>query len=156
MRQVLWEEAEWHGLVVEPADRFEQTQATMRILRGASSWGEVRAAELAPWARQLLEQHEEYIADDMDAKPADDDPWNYEEISESVVEVIPLPHDAENTQSWLGRDLLKAHAEISGASPGGQSDGYRIQDRDAFLAALRDAGFEPVHQPGLLQQLYGA
>lgn len=156
MTQVLWEDTELYGVVVEPTERFEQTLATMRTLRRASSWGEVRAAALAPWAASLLAQHEEYLADETGAVADDDKPWDYEEISESVVEVIPLPHDADSTRAWLDPPLLAAHADIAGASPGGHSDGYWIRDIDAFLAALRDAGYEPVHRPGLLQQLFTA
>jgi hypothetical protein len=156
MKQVLWEESELYGFVVEPAERLEQTTTTMRALRGASSWGQIRAAELAPWARAMLEQHEAYLADEVGAVPGDDEPWDYEEISESVVEVIPLPHDARSTKAWLAPELLAAHADISGASPGGSSDGYRIRDRDAFLTALQDEGYEPVHHPGLMEQLFNA
>ena len=156
MPQVLWEDTELYGFVVEPAERFEQTLATMRTLRSASSWGEVRAATLAPWAATLLAQLEEYLADETGTVPVDDEPWDYEQISESVVEVIPLPYDADSTRAWLDPGLLAAHADISGASPGGHSDSYRIRDREAFLAALRDAGYEPMHRPGLLQQLFTA
>ena len=156
MTQVLWEDTELYGVVVEPAERFEQTLAIMRTLRSASSWGEVRAAALAPWAAAVIAQLEEALADETGTVPGDDEPWDYEQISESVVEVIPLPHDADSTRAWLDPALLAAHADISGASPGGHSDGYRIRDLDVFLAALRDAGYEPVHRPGLLQQLFTA
>jgi hypothetical protein len=156
MTTVLWEEAELYGFVVEPADRFEETLATMRALRQASNWGEIRAAELAPWGRRQIEQYEEHLADELEAVPGDDEPWDYEDIAESVIEVMPLPHDAANTAAWLGRDVLAAHAEISGGSPGGHIDSYRIRDRDGFLAALETAGFEPVHRPGLLQELFNA
>jgi len=156
MPQVLWEDTELYGFVVEPADRFEHTLATMRTLRGATSWGDVRTAALAPWATALIAQHEEYLADEAGTVPDDDEPWDYEAISESVVEVIPLSHDADGTRAWLNPALLAAHADISGTSPGGHSAGYRIRDRDAFLAALHDAGYEPVHRPGLLQQVFSA
>jgi len=152
---LLWEETELHGLVIETEERFEQTLTTMRTLRRASTWGEVRTVELAPWARQLLEQHEEYLADEGEV-PANETRWDYDDISESVVEVIPLPHDAEQTRRWLGTELLDAHADVGGASPGGNIDGYRIRDQDAFLDALREAGYEPEHRPGLLEQIYNA
>jgi hypothetical protein len=154
--QVLWEDAELHGFVVEPLERFEQTCSTLSSLRNASTWGEVRAAELAPWAREFVEGLAVSREEDLERPVDDAERWSYEEVSESVVDRVPLSHDAASTQAWLGRDLLEAHARISGSSPGGHIDGYQVHDREAFLSALRDAGHDPVHRPGFLQELFEA
>lgn len=154
MQKVLWEDAELYGLVIEPEVRFEQTVATMQTLRTASTWGEVRAAELAPWAQRLVTQYEQDVEAFDGTVLADDQPWQYDDISESVVEAMPLPHDVASTRDWLDAELLEAHAEVGGASPGGAIDGYHVRDRDAFLNALRDAGYEPEHRPGLLDELF--
>jgi hypothetical protein len=123
--QVLWEDAELHGFVVEPLERFEQTCSTLSSLRNASTWGEVRAAELAPWAREFVEDLAVSREEDLERPVDDAERWSYEEVSESVVDRVPLSHDAASTQAWLGRDLLEAHARISGSSPGGTSTGTR-------------------------------
>jgi hypothetical protein len=154
MRQVLWERADGFGFVAEPVARFRQTLATVEALRRATTWGQVRSATLAGWAHDAVARLEQELSAVRGAAISDDEPWDYAELAESITDGMPLPHDASSTMAWLGPDLFGAHLEVGGASPAGHADGYRVRDPDAFLVALQVAGFEPVHRPGFLQELF--
>lgn len=154
MREVLWEEDEMYGFVVEPAERFAETCATLESLRDAETWAEIRSAQLATWARLLVDEFEQELIDELGSEMSSDEPFVYDEIADLVSEAVPLPHDAGHTASWLGMEILTGHSTISGASPGGHGDSYSVKDRDAFLQALREAGFSPVHRSGMLKQLF--
>lgn len=155
MTTVLWEEIEIDGLIVEPLERLDETLAALKMLRSASNLGELRRAELPGWAREVVASFELSLEDNEEPS-GDDVAFHYDSIGEQVAYAVPLPIDADDTEAWLGADLLKLHAEVSGASPGGHAGEYRIQNREVFLAALRDAGFEPVHRPGFYAQLQSA
>lgn len=152
MTTVLWDEVEPHGLLVEPLERFEQTLAALARLRAVSTLGELRRAELPAWARMVVTRFESSLEEN--GEPSGDDvAFRYDRISRRVVDAVPLPTDVDATEAWLGTDLLRLHARITSAPPGGDVDEYRAQNREAFLAALRYAGFIPLHRPGFYTEL---
>lgn len=152
---LLWDNDTSVGFVIEPADRFEQTRRSARALTASATWGEVRAAALAPWAAAIVESHAEDVMDDQGASPADDGPWDTYAAAEAVTDHMPLPHDAQHLASWLDPTLLAAHVDVSGAAPGGFMDTAVIDDPAALLEALSAAGHTVEHRPGFLNELFG-
>jgi hypothetical protein len=123
---VLWEEDAQSGVIVELEEQRQKNFRSFEALRSAATVGEIRAADLAPWARSIVDSYLEDLAwdrqDDGDevTTVSDDEPWDYGDVAELVMEAAPLPHDAMVAASWLGTDLLREHAAVGGASPGGE------------------------------------
>ena len=150
--KVLWDDSASYGLVVEPADRAAATFVALDALKAAGSLGELERQDLPPWAARVVES----VREDVDDDPDLDSSWDWESMSEVVVDVVPLPWDVRSVAEWLDLDVLRAHADVGGAGLGGQVDGYRVRDRDAFLTALRELGHEPVRDPDLVERYHRA
>ena len=117
MTTVLWDLDEAGRLVLEPEDRMRQTMRTLATLRQASTVAELRRAELPSWAEQVVESRVELLKDEgVDA--VDATAWRRSEVSELVVDTVPLPWDARSLTQWLDEGLLHEHATVGGASPG--------------------------------------
>ena len=154
MTTLLWDEDQYEGLVVEPADRLDETLATIAFLKQVATLGELRSRDLPKWAAGLVTSTEERLrVDDIEA--TEDVEVTWQDLAESVLDVVPVPWDAASVTDWLDEELLAAHAHVSGATPV-NIDGYDVADRDAFLAALRERGFELQHRPGLVQEYHRA
>lgn len=163
MPVVLWEENRDGGVVVELEEKRQENFRSFEALREAKTVGEIRRADLAPWARSVVEGHLENLAwdrdDDGEEEPVvhDDEPWEYEdEVQDRIMEVAPLPHDARVTAGWLGADFLNEYASSGGASPGGNIDVYSVEDKDAFLAAIEKRGYTLKHYPDLMEEYWTA
>lgn len=152
---IYWDDE--HGLVVvDPAERFHANLASFEVLKAARNFGDLRRAALEPWARHVVETEAQYLEDDEDVEVGDETPWEYERASEMIGESAPLPHAAGVVARWLGPKLLHQHADVGGAIPGGGIDIYEIRDRDAFLGALQERGYQLEHRPGLLNAYFSA
>jgi hypothetical protein len=159
---VLWEEDAQSGVIVELEEQRQKNFRSFEALRSAATVGEIRAADLAPWARSIVDSYLEDLAwdrqDDGDevTTVSDDEPWDYGDVAELVMEAAPLPHDAMVAASWLGTDLLREHAAVGGASPGGNIDVYSVADTDAFLAAIEERGYTLRRHSGLMEEYWRA
>lgn len=155
MTTVLWDLDETGRLVLEPKDRMQQTMQALAALRQASTVGELRRAELPSWAEQVVESKVELLedegVDDVEATA-----WRRSEMSELVVDTVPLPCDAGSLTQWLDEGLLHEHATVGGASPGGHSDTYWVHDPAELLADLRRQGYKLERRPGLAQEYFRA
>jgi hypothetical protein len=151
-RTLLWDDADYFILI--PADDYERELREFRFVVEAKTLGEVRAAELPWWGDILRERFEEAKADDVGhAGPGalpDSEPWDLSAIvGESPFEYLTTPWDTEQLVEWLDYDLNMEHLAAGGGSPAGHIDTYKPRDRDAFFAALREAGYVLVQRPGL-------
>ena len=155
MTTVLWDLDEADRLVLEPENRMQQTMRALATLRQANTVGELRQAELPGWAEQIVESRVELLedegVDDVDAAA-----WRWSEVSELVVDAVPLPWDAGSLTQWLDEDLLHEHATVGGASPGGHSDTYRVHDPAGLLADLQRQGYTLERRPGLAEEYFRA
>ena len=150
MTVVFWDDSKWHGFVMEPADRFEETRAAVAVLRGASTVGEIRNASLPAWAEQVATSIIENLEDQGPVKP--DTTWPASDAAESVGDVVPVPWDARSVAAWFGAESLATYAEVGGASPGGHGDTYTVRDRDELFTALQADGYTLEHRPGLANE----
>lgn len=161
MPVVLWDENR-DGLVVELEEARQQNFRSFKALREAKTVGEIRQANVAPWATSLVEGHLENLAwdreDNGEENPVvlDEEPWDYDEIVATVMEVAPLPHDALVAASWLGVEFMREHACVGGGSPGGNIDVYSVHDKAAFLAAIEDRGYTLKEHPNLMDEYWRA
>lgn len=145
MGRILWDDDPADGFVLEPAVRLDETLRTVGRMRTATSVAELESGPLPNWAAQVVAHHR----DDADGDPATVG-WDWGEMGEVVTDVVPLPWDARSLAAWLPPDLFARHVAASGASVGGHSDGYMIDDRDGLLAALAKRGHELERRPGLV------
>jgi hypothetical protein len=146
-----WDDDNDLGIVVEPAERAQGTFAAIERLRSATSLGELQQADLPSWAASYIGDCVQEVEEGQR-----DDIWSWDDAYDTLIYLVPLPWDVESVTEWLDRELLEAHADIGGASPGGHIDGYKVRDPDAFFAALRGAGHKMERHPGLLEEYYRA
>lgn len=150
--RIFWDDDPMEGLVVEPATRMDETLRALGRMREADTVAELETGSLPPWAEELLVQHREDLDPD-DPEPA---PWQWSEMAEVVVDVVPLPWDARSLASWLPGHVTGKFVVAAGASVGGHSDEYVIDDRDGFFSALEQRGFELERLPGLVGEFQRA
>lgn len=112
---VLWDVTE-NGVIVELEERFHSTVAAVETLKTATTVGQVQQSWLPDWAREAVEEGLQSF-EDAEEVVTPETPWNYEEHVEVLIEALPMPHDAASVAQWLGRDFLKRHARVGGASP---------------------------------------
>ena len=151
MTVVLWDEDDNDGLVVVSEAGLTATYASLDHLRFAKTVGELRAADLQPWARRAVDTFVE-IAEDEGATVSDDTPWEFDSGTLMEETGVPSPIEFAPTAEWLGEDFLGEHADYVMASSPMDTDKYRVRDRDAFLAALEARGFTPQRRPGLMDE----
>ncbi len=152
MTVVFWDDSEWHGFVMEPAERFEETKAAVAVLKGAATVGEVRSTSLPGWAEDLATSIIESLEDEGPVQA--DTVWPVDDATESVTDVVPVPWDARSVADWFGAERLATYAEIGGASPGGHIDTYTVRDREELFSALQAEGYTPEHRQGLVDAYY--
>lgn len=155
MTTLLWDQDETDGFLLEPEERMQETLRTIETLRQAETVGELRGIDLPGWANRVVAATVEHLRD-QDVEDIDAAAWDWSEESEVVLDAVPLPWDAASVTQWLDKDLLVKHAEIGGASPGGNINTYRVSDPQALIADLEDHGYTLKRRPGLREAFYRA
>lgn len=138
-------------VVVEPEDRMAATLRAVRLLKEAATVGELRRADLPPWAREVVETSVDDAEDDG-ATITDDTTWT--DPSDVLIEstAVPIPDEYSHAADWLGEHFLREHADYVHATSPMDIDRYRVRDRDSFFAALKARGFALRHRPGLMDE----